>query len=529
MPTKINDFEVSALANAVGAISHSQVPIEPVSNNNNVQLEQSKDPWLRYVWRTVDLETERKRSYGTQSRAIQNKLPLKNAERMRRKQIRFDMARRQDEIIELVEMMENMRISNFEKSTEKEYRIVQLAEKQAKCTLADRKEKLQLEEQKQQLKQRQQQKLQQQQLQQQRKIQEQQRHVQEQQRQVLQQPQALQQRQVRQQQVQQSRSDTDGPNQIASLTVSHGFASDDRLRHYQSTMQFYERYAESVNPLQNDSQMKKFRFDLSKCVNILANSISLRHLRDRYDRFARLLSGNSIEIGGTRVNPQDHPLGIRYVNLLVAKMFVKQADSSLALLKANPHTIASLISALWQKFPDFGTLFLANLYKNSPLIVPYHVQRRPNQSNEDYLKSLGYTFTDNECEGKVNFLKRLTGLVRLYASVIISKTRRSAHKSHPHGIENAWIWLSNELNLDPINDVSATMLYEFIVITGSQLWTTNKDKFVQLVQSIRNEYLPKFNETDSGGPKNRLENLVAKILSENKINPPDEVLADNFW
>ncbi|XP_037026238.1 nucleoporin Gle1 isoform X2 [Bradysia coprophila] len=662
MRTKIDDWEGSALANAVGATVQSNVPIEPVSNNSNVQREQSKDQWKRDVWHTVDLETERKRSHGTalnliDCRAIQNKLALRNAERMRQKQIRLEMAKRQDKIIELEDMMENMRLSNLEKSSkklqknllEKEHQIVQLveqmeknaqlAEEQAKreiedhsrkttekinrlkrveevrgyfqsikslkdlfiiifekfvktcisnqqklpniqkyiearerylqryenliksvnsgnitssevdtleaiCdeikemqrsvdeevqsaeelerTIADRNEKLRLEEEKQQLEQQQQQQGLQQQQQRQQELQQQQ--VQQQQH-----------HQVQQQQVQQSRSDVDtadGPSQIASLTVSHGFASDDRLRHYQSTMQFYEKYAESVKPLQNDGQMKKFRFDLSKCVNILANSISSvtpRHLQDKYDRFALLLSGNSIEIGGTRVNPQEHPLGIRYVNLLVAKMFVKQADSSLALLKANPHTIASLISALWQKFPEFGTLFLAYLYKHSPLIVPYHIQRRPNQSHEDYLKSLGYTFKDNECEDKVNFLKRLTGLVRLYASVIISKTRRSANKPHPHSIEFAWIWLSNELNLDPINDISATMLYEFIVITGSQLWTTYQLQFVKLMQLVRNAYMPKLNETDSGGPTTRLENLVTKILSENKIDPPEDVLADNFW
>ncbi|KAG4066403.1 hypothetical protein HA402_007039 [Bradysia odoriphaga] len=196
---------------------------------------------------------------------------------------------------------------------------------------------------------------------------------------------------------------------------------------FQHAMQFYEKYAESVKPLQNNGQMKKFRFDLSKCVKILANSISSvtpRHLQDKCDRFALLSTGNGIEIGGTRVDPQE--LGVRYVNLLIAK--INRPDSSLALLKANPHTIASLISVLWQKFPDFGTLFLAYLYKHSPLI---HVQRRPNQSNEDYLKSLGYTSTDNECEGKVR--------------------------------------------------------------------------------------------------KQELENLVAKILSENKMDEPEEVLADNFW
>ncbi len=109
---------------------------------------------------------------------------------------------------------------------------------------------------------------------------------------------------------------TDRPNLIVST---------ERLSHYQTIMAFYENYAESVKPLQNDVGMKKFRFDCIKCVNILSNSISSvtpTHLQDKYDRFALILSGNSVEIGGTRVTPSQHPLGIRFVNLLVAKMFV---------------------------------------------------------------------------------------------------------------------------------------------------------------------------------------------------------------
>lgn len=151
MLTKGNDSEVSALANAakishlingttIGATTdHSDVSIVPVSLNNNVQRQQSKDPWKRDVWRSVDLETEQKRSHGTalnliDCRAIQNKLAWKNAERMRQKQIRLEMAKRQDKMNELEEMMENMRLSNLQKSEtklqknllEKEQQIIQV-------------------------------------------------------------------------------------------------------------------------------------------------------------------------------------------------------------------------------------------------------------------------------------------------------------------------------------------------------------------------------------------------------------------
>lgn len=119
-----NAAKISHLVNetTIGA-SVLNTPIETPSNNY-VQRQQSLDPWKRDVWRSVDLEMEKKRSHGTtisllDCRIIQNKLALKNAERVRQKQIRLEMAKRQDKLSELEEMMDSMRISSLEKSATK--------------------------------------------------------------------------------------------------------------------------------------------------------------------------------------------------------------------------------------------------------------------------------------------------------------------------------------------------------------------------------------------------------------------------
>ncbi|KAG4069936.1 hypothetical protein HA402_015160 [Bradysia odoriphaga] len=335
------------------------------------------------------------------------------------------------------------------------------------------------------------------------------------------QQQQLQLQQQQQQQQQQLQQQQQQPSECVD-------AADSNVKlHYQKTMSFYESYAESVKPLQNDVSMKKFVFECSKCVNIFCNSVTPKHLQDKFDRLVLVLSGNSIEIGGTRVRPSDHPLGIRYVNLLVAKMFVKQADTMAGLNSSTGFPIAALIVALWQKFPDFGTLFLAYLYKHSPLLVPCQVQQLHGQSTEDYLRSIGFVYKDNVCEEKASFLKRLAGLVRLYASVIVSKSRRSINKPHPHGIECAWTWLTNALYLNPIPEVNATMLVEFITIVGADLWATYKRQFVKLLLAIETQYIPNLNETS--GPKSRLEGLIRRMRSENKIDPPADLLPANFW
>lgn len=132
---------------------------------------------------------------------------------------------------------------------------------------------------------------------------------------------------------------------------------------------------------------------------------------------------------------------------------------------------------------------------------------------------IGFAFVDNVCEEKAKFLKRLTGLVRLYASVFITKTRRTVQKPHPQGIEFAWIWLTNLISLrmiiwrtvlylnaclytnltDPIADVSAIMLHEFILIVGADMWAAFNKQFVKVLNLIQNQYISELNRIDTGG------------------------------
>lgn len=144
---KINESEVSTLTNAakishmvnettIGAFSHQHSePIETKAKINNVQRQQSVDPWKRDVWRSVNLETEKKRSSGStinlmDCKSIQIKMALKSAERMRQKQVRLEMALRQDKLNELDDMMQNLKINLIEKSATKLQKNLLLKEEQ---------------------------------------------------------------------------------------------------------------------------------------------------------------------------------------------------------------------------------------------------------------------------------------------------------------------------------------------------------------------------------------------------------------
>ena len=50
--------------------------------------------------------------------------------------------------------------------------------------------------------------------------------------------------------------------------------------------------------------------------------------------------------------------------------------------------IAAVAVAVWCEFPDVGELILAHFYRECPYLVPYHLSKQPQQSNEDYYKSV---------------------------------------------------------------------------------------------------------------------------------------------
>lgn len=135
LENEVNESQVSTLANAakishminettIGAFSHQQSKKPVETKMTSVQRQPSKDPWKRDVWHTVNLEMEKKRNCGStinfmDCKAIQIKMALKNAERIRQKQVRLEMAQRHNKLNELDEMMQNLKIESYKKSATK--------------------------------------------------------------------------------------------------------------------------------------------------------------------------------------------------------------------------------------------------------------------------------------------------------------------------------------------------------------------------------------------------------------------------
>ncbi|XP_062558791.1 mRNA export factor Gle1 [Armigeres subalbatus] len=334
--------------------------------------------------------------------------------------------------------------------------------------------------------------------------------------------------------------DTTDTNQskAAQPTVSNqpdplaAFASTESRAFYREIKTFYEQHQAAVKVLLDDPSMKAYRFNCSKVINTPVNTISAvsrEHLVDKFNKLDAFLSGQPAKTGDVSVSINGHPLGRTYCTMLLAKKFVGQADTMISSNAPAAFPIATIVVGLWQKYPEFGKFFLAYLHKECPYLVPYFLPQLEGQSQEEYLKSIGYRFTENVLEKQDQYLKRMTGMARLYAAIVVSSPRRGEASAHPHGLECGWRWFCNMLNLSPLPDICATVITEFLQTAGGSLWAIYGKQFVKVLKVVQEQYLPALNKVDEGGPKTRLEGLIAKITSEGKIDRPEGMLGPDFW
>lgn len=230
-----------------------------------------------------------------------------------------------------------------------------------------------------------------------------------------------------------------------------------------------------------------------------------------------------------QISVNDHPLGRDYCILLMAKKFVSQGDTAISSNSQAAFPVASVIVSLWKLVPDFGQIFLAYVFKESPFLVPYFIPQKRSQPVEEYYKVLGYRVTNGQLEQQDMYLKRQAGIARLYAAVMITSGRQLDGPQHPYAVEQGWRWLANFVALEPLPDISATLMLEMLQTIGADLWAVFGKQFVKLLFYIQQQYFPKLSTVDEGGPKARLELLLGKFLREGQIPRPQGMLPAGFW
>jgi nucleoporin GLE1 len=307
--------------------------------------------------------------------------------------------------------------------------------------------------------------------------------------------------------------------------------SPTNLKKYAEIKHFLSHHFELFKELSADEHQKQFRFDCKKAVNIPVNAISAvssEHLRDKYIKLSNLLSGKTVAVADKQINASKHPQGIPFCMDLLAKKFVLQGD---LMISSNPEAsfcYATIIVSLWNDFPNFGKLLLGYFYTQCPYLVPFYIPKTEEQTNEEYYVSLGYRYVDGQIEKQDKFLKRMTGILRLYFAILIAKPKRGQPKN-PHDIKNAWNFLSSLLKLEPQLDITATALHTFLETVGFEVERVYGNAFKKLLRIIIEKFMPALKKIDSGGPVTRLEVLLQDYKSKGWFDKPNGILSSNFW
>lgn len=228
-----------------------------------------------------------------------------------------------------------------------------------------------------------------------------------------------------------------------------------------------------------------------------------------------------------------NPQGLDFVQYKLAEKFVKQGEEEVASHHEAAFPIAVVASGIWMLHPKVGDLILAHLHKKCPYSVPFYPAFKEGMALEDYQRMLGYQVTDSKVEQQDNFLKRMSGMIRLYAAIIqLQWPYGNRQEAHPHGLNHGWRWLAQVLNMEPLSDVTATLLFDFLEVCGNALMKQYQVQFWKMILLIKEDYFPRIEAITSSGQMGsfiRLKQFLEKCLQRREIPVPRGFLTTSFW
>ena len=175
------------------------------------------------------------------------------------------------------------------------------------------------------------------------------------------------------------------------------------------------------------------------------------------------------------------------------------------------------ILALWVDYPEFGKLFLAEIYNTCRYVIPSIPAPLSEGAGRAEYEERGYKYEDGTVEKQDLFVTRMSGVARLLACVSVSLLPiGQQNKDHPFGLGNIWRWLTSTMNLPPVNDITATLIYDVLEVAAAPLFEKYRKHFLEVIRLLNEEYIPKIREATvegRGGPIDRLQVLIKKIIT----------------
>uniref|UniRef100_A0A8C1KKW4 mRNA export factor GLE1 n=1 Tax=Cyprinus carpio TaxID=7962 RepID=A0A8C1KKW4_CYPCA len=315
-------------------------------------------------------------------------------------------------------------------------------------------------------------------------------------------------------------------------------ADESTLKWYSALQDAANQCAQACDELSRakDTQTKKLKMELQKAattpVSQIAN-ISGAPLKEAFEKIDKLLSSRPVTSAGKTVSASQHPQGLEFVSYKLAEKFVKQGEEEVASNHSAAFPIAAVASGIWELHPKIGELILAHLHKKCPYAVPHYPPMERGTSVEDYQKILGYRVDDSKVEGQDSFLKRMSGMIRLYAAIIQMRWPYTGKQGpHPHGLNHGWRWLAQILNMEPLADITATILFDFLEVCGNALMKLYRGQFWKLILLIYEEYFPRIEAVTSTGQMGsvtRLKQFLETSLRTKQIPVPKCELGSAFF
>jgi len=278
---------------------------------------------------------------------------------------------------------------------------------------------------------------------------------------------------------------------------------------------------------------KPYKFNLQKAVNTPLNSlsgVSSSHLQDKVDKLVSLFSGQTVTVVDKQLSTASHPHAKSFCLALAAKKLARQGEEVVSSDPKSAFPAATLGLAVWDKFPEFGKLLLAYTFECCPFLVPFHPVRAEGQSDKDYYIALGYKYEGEEVEKQDKYLKRMSGVARLYAALSVAHLPKSSPTTlHPHSVQVLWQWLASMCNIKPHTDVSATLLLQVLEVAGSALQARYGKQFFKMLKLLHVQYLPLMETVKSeSGPTARLDQFLNMAIKQGTIAEPDGLLRPGF-
>ncbi|XP_037513993.1 mRNA export factor GLE1 [Rhipicephalus sanguineus] len=320
---------------------------------------------------------------------------------------------------------------------------------------------------------------------------------------------------------------------------SMGRVETSQLKRHADILDRLEQWQASYKELTQDKAQKKYCFDLLKAVTIPVNALSTSSsITEKLEQLSAVLSGKSFKAGPRTISTSSHPLALRFCLDKLAEKIVLQGEEQIVSNEETAFPVAALAVGLWCRYPDLGDLLLGHFYMRCPALVPVFFSRSMAASESEYLRLCGYKCTENNLETESQFLRRITGLMRLYAALLQTplppwhKPADGDRSRQPPGPERGWQWLAMYLNTpteDP--DFAATLICTFLEVAGWALARDYGRQFRKVLHVLCKDYFPRLKQLvkTSSGPISRLEALLQQVLRKGHLARPEGSLGAQAW